>query len=180
MRIDFFIISAMLVALLPFCVWAQVEPAESYSLLIYKKSRAMELYQGEKLLKTYRIGLGANPVPPKEREGDRATPEGAYEICTKNPASKYHLALMLNYPNEADADRGLKTGLISMGTHAKLVKALREKQCPDFKTRLGGDIEIHGKGSRKDWTWGCIALDNQDVEELYGILPIGTKVQINP
>ena len=126
----------------------------------------MELYNGGKLIKVYPIGLGMNPVLAKKKQGDRSTPEGEYHICGKIPESTYYMALILNYPNVADADRGLKEGLISKKEHTAIIKAINEKRCPNFNTRLGGQIEIHGMGSQSDWTWGCIALDNPNIEEL--------------
>ena len=121
-----------------------------------------------------------NPVPPKENEGDNATPEGVYKVCGKLPKSSYHKALILNYPNLEDANRGLKNELISKIEFDAISQAIQNNKCPPFKTRLGGEIEIHGMGSQVDWTWGCIALENPDVEELYQMLPNGTVVTIKP
>jgi murein L,D-transpeptidase YafK len=147
-------------------------------IVITKKSRQLVLFDGNTRIKTYRIGLGLNPGPPKMVQGDRATPEGEYEVCEKNPASRFHMALVLNYPNSADAERGLKSGLISKKEYHAIQDAIREKRAPDFHTKLGGEVEIHGMGSRRDWTWGCIALENSDIEELYRIIPKGTRVSI--
>ncbi len=149
-------------------------------LVVYKKKRKVEIYSKGKILKVYPIGLGLNPIPPKDRQGDYATPEGIYQVCGKIPESNYYMALVLNYPNIEDANRGLKKGLISKRQCNAISKAIREKKCPPFNTKLGGQIEIHGMGSRSDWTWGCIALDNPAIEELYRLLPKGTVVTIKP
>ncbi len=140
----------------------------------------MELYSGEKLLAVYNIGLGTNPVPPKKQQGDRATPEGDYFICGKVPNSTYYKAFIVSYPNVADADRGLKEGLINKKERANIERSTKAGKCPDFHTKLGGEIEIHGMGSQSDWTWGCVALNNPDVDELYESLPVGTVVTIKP
>jgi lipoprotein-anchoring transpeptidase ErfK/SrfK len=70
--------------------------------------------------------------------------------------------------------------MISKKEHAAISSAIKAKRCPNFFTRLGGQIEIHGMGSGTDWTWGCVALDNPDIEELYRALPNGTRVVIKP
>ena len=149
-------------------------------LIVYKKKRKVELYSQGKIVKVFPIGLGLNPVPPKDRQGDYATPEGLYKVCGKIPESNYYMALILNYPNIEDASRGLKKGLITKKEHEAILKAIQDNKCPPFNTKLGGQIEIHGMGSRSDWTWGCIALDNPAIQELYKLLPNGTVVHIKP
>ena len=149
-------------------------------LAVYKARRELRLFEGDQLVKTYRIALGGNPVPPKEQEGDKATPEGAYFICLKNPRSRFHLSLAISYPGPADAARGLKAGLISEGEHDAILRADASQQSPPWKTRLGGEVFVHGGGSSPDWTWGCIALDDADIEELYALVPVKTPITIYP
>lgn len=153
---------------------------ESPRLVVRKAQRQLLVYSGDTLLKTYRVGLGGNPVPPKERQGDLATPEGSYVVCIRNPRSQFLLSLGLTYPNAADADRGLKAGLITRGQHRRIVESARTGACPPWNTALGGEIFIHGRGSATDWTWGCVALDDDDVRELYPRIPVGTPVVIEP
>ena len=155
---------------------AIVEPR----LVIHKSRRQIELWSGEEKLRSYRIGLGLEPGKPKRRQGDYATPEGSYYVCTKNPRSKYELALGLSYPGPADAERGLAAGLISPNEHEAIVSAWNSKKRPPWNTRLGGEIMIHGHGSSWDWTEGCIALNGQDIEEIYRLVPLGTSVEIFP
>ncbi len=145
-----------------------------------KSLRRLELYSEGVVVRTYRIGLGLNPVPDKQREGDRATPEGDFYIFTKNPKSAYHLSLGISYPNIEDAERGLQEGSISRAEYRQIVSAIRSKKAPPQKTALGGEIYIHGNGARSDWTWGCVALENEDIEELYRAVEIGTPVRIEP
>lgn len=157
-------------------------PAEvpSPRLVVRKARRELLLYSGDTLLKTYRVGLGANPVPPKERQGDRATPEGRYVVCRKNPRSQFLLSLGLSYPNASDAERGLRAGLVTRAQHRRILEAARAGTCPPWDTPLGGEIFVHGRGSGSDWTLGCVALDDDDVRELYPRIPVGTPVVIEP
>ncbi len=176
------------IVLLPiFLVGAGSQPAQSLpekvdapSLVVLKSKRRLELYSNSKLVKSYPVGLGLNPVPAKKRQGDRATPEGEYYVCGKNPNSTYYMALIVSYPNRQDAERGLDERLINKSQYEKILKANDSKACPPFYTALGGEIEIHGRGSGADWTWGCIALDDPNIEELYKTIPIGTSVIIKP
>ena len=98
----------------------------------------------------------------------------------KNPDSKYHLSLGLSYPNAEDADRGLSDKLISKREHRAIVEAIRRYRQPPWNTELGGEIMVHGGGTARDWTKGCIALSNADIEELYPLMPLGTEVEIRP
>jgi murein L,D-transpeptidase YafK len=149
-------------------------------IVVLKSQRNLELYSAGKLIRTYKIGLGQNPVPDKQREGDRATPEGDFYIFTKNPKSAFHLSLGISYPNIEDAERGLNAGLITRAQRDAIVKAIKRKQGPPQYTALGGLIYIHGNGASSDWTWGCVALENEDIEELYQAIPVGTPVTIKP
>lgn len=155
-------------------------PLKDPKIIVSKSKRQLELYSDGTVVRTYRIGLGLNPVPDKQREGDRATPEGDFYIFTKNPRSAYHLSLGLSYPNIEDAERGLREGLITRAQHDRIVRAIRTKTAPAQYTALGGLIYIHGNGSGSDWTWGCVALDNPDIEELYKAVEMGTPVKIVP
>ncbi|HSE25935.1 MAG TPA: L,D-transpeptidase [Pyrinomonadaceae bacterium] len=147
-------------------------------IVVRKHDRKLEFYSGKKLLKTYKIALGFNPEPDKEREGDGATPEGEFYVFVKNIKSAYYLSLGLSYPNEEDARRGLKDGLISAAEYDAILKAIRSKKMPPQYTKLGGLIYIHGHGTAKDWTWGCVALENDDINELFDVVEVGTPVTI--
>ncbi len=132
------------------------------------------------MVRTYHVGLGLNPVPDKIRQGDRATPEGDFYIFTKNDKSAFYLSLGISYPNAEDAARGLRDGLISRKQHDAIVKAINRKATPPQNTALGGDIYIHGNGASSDWTWGCVALENEDIRELFSAVVVGTPVTIRP
>ena len=128
---------------------------------IHKSARKMFLLHGTQILKTYDIELGGTPVGPKEFENDGKTPEGAYFITHRNPNSTYHLSLGISYPNAADV-------------------AFAEAQ----GKKPGDNIFIHGQPGwtrvRGDWTAGCIALKDRDMEQAYAMVNPGTPINIFP
>ena len=156
-------------ALLAVCFLLAAKPAgEQADLIVVKKAkRELTLMRGGRVLKTYRVALGLNPVGPKLRQGDYKTPEGLYKIVGRNAASAYHRSLHLNYPNEQDRARARRAGVPP-----------------------GGDIMIHGLPNGEgyisaahrlsDWTWGCIAVTNEEIEEIWRLAPNGTPVRIEP
>ena len=155
-------------------------PLENLRIVVRKADRRLDLYSGEKLLRSYKAGLGFSPVADKIREGDGATPEGEFYVFVKNNRSAYYLSLGVSYPNAEDADRGLRDGLINSSQHRAITEAIRKKTAPPQYTRLGGLIYIHGHGARSDWTWGCVALENDDIRELFEAVTVGTRVTIQP
>ena len=136
-------------------------------LVVIKSKRIMEAYSGNEIIKTYKISLGQNPLHDKQFEGDKRTPEGEYKINDKNPNSSFYKNLGISYPNTED-----------------ILEAKSKNLDP------GGQIKIHGlrngfgfigKFHRMlDWTAGCIALTNQEVDELYSAVEIGTPILIKP
>ncbi len=136
-------------------------------LVVFKAKRQMWVYHGEQLVKIYPIALGFNPIDHKQFEGDGKTPEGVYRINERNPNSSYHKNLGISYPNEAD-----KAYAVSQGKSP------------------GGLIKIHGlrNGSGsigrlhllKDWTHGCIAVTNQEIDELYQNVVHNAEIAIHP
>ncbi len=155
-------------------------PLKDPRIVVMKSARRMELYSDGAVVRTYKVGLGLNPVPDKVRQGDRATPEGEFYVFTKNNKSAFYLSLGVSYPNVEDAERGLRDGLISRGQRDAIVRAIRRKATPPQNTALGGDIYIHGNGASSDWTWGCVALENEDMKELFDAIPVGALVTIKP
>jgi murein L,D-transpeptidase YafK len=127
----------------------------------------MHLYHNDKIFRTYRVALGGNPIGRKQQQGDHRTPEGNYRIDSKNPRSQFHLALHISYPSESDRQ------------HAK-----------ELGVKPGGDIMIHGLPDKyafvgaahiaTDWTDGCIAVSNSEIEEIWNLVPLGTPVEIRP
>jgi murein L,D-transpeptidase YafK len=145
-----------------------------------KGERILQVFDGDKLVKAYPMALGFTPEGDKEKQGDGKTPEGDFFIFVKNPKSKFHLGLGVSYPSKEDAVRGLASGLINKSQHDQIVKAIETGKMPPQKTALGGEVYIHGGGVGRDWTWGCIALTDSDVEEISNAVEVGTKITILP
>ena len=155
-------------------------PLKAPAIIVYKSKRQLDLYADGAVVRTYRVGLGFNPVDDKQREGDGCTPEGDFYIFTKNEKSAYYLSLGLSYPNTEDAERGLRGRLVSKSQYDEIVKAIQRRKMPPQYTPLGGLIYIHGNGAQSDWTWGCVALENRDIRELFDSVSVGTPVTIKP
>ncbi|MEO8663516.1 MAG: L,D-transpeptidase family protein [Bryobacteraceae bacterium] len=136
-------------------------------ILVNKARREMLLLKNGKILKTYQMALGKHPVGPKVQEGDMRTPEGIYRIDGRFAKSQFHMALHISYPNAFDRERAQR-----------------------LRVRAGRDIMIHGlpngQGSvgkghlQSDWTWGCIAVTDEEIEEIWKLVPDGTAVEIRP
>jgi len=155
-------------------------PLKSPRIVVKKGARKLFLYENNKLVRTYRVGLGLSPVGDKVRSGDHRTPEGDFYIFTKNNKSAFYLSLGISYPNLAHAERGLRDGLITKAQYNSIVRANKAKTTPPQYTRLGGTIYIHGNGASSDWTWGCVALEDENIRELFNAVTVGTPVTIEP
>jgi murein L,D-transpeptidase YafK len=147
---------------------------------IHKAKRELHLFKDDLLVRSFSVALGFAPDGDKEIEGDGKTPEGRFYIFTKNSKSKFHLSLGISYPSFDDAERGLSNDLISQNESDLIKEAIEKGQMPSQKTKLGGQIYIHGGGSENDWTEGCIALKHNEIEELFELVPVGTVVEILP
>lgn len=149
-------------------------------LAVCKSQRQMRLYLHGVREAAYKVQLGWTPVPPKEVEGDGRTPEGDYRICTKNPKSRFHLSLGISYPGAADAERALARGTIDRSVANRIASGDRKGQCPPWSTRLGGEIFIHGSGSGSDtdWTNGCVAVTNPEMDVLFALMQVDDPVVI--
>jgi murein L,D-transpeptidase YafK len=159
------------------------------SLVIWKSRYTVTLYKGQTPLKTYRAVFGRGyPEGDKERTGDRRTPEGEFYICSMNHSTRFYKFLGLSYPSLRHAGQGLRRGIITAGEFAAIAQALQERRQPSWETRLGGAVGIHGRmiedpaahAARQNWTDGCIALANADMDELFSLASIGMPVSIVP
>ena len=149
-------------------------------IIVRKRARTLEVFEGEKKIKKCKMVLGFSPVTRKAVEGDGATPEGDFYIFTKNEKSSYFLSLGISYPNIDDAKRGLNANLITRSEYNDIVAAIGNKMMPPQNTRLGGEIYIHGGGIEGDWTDGCIAVDDADMQEIFDNATVGMRVTIIP
>jgi len=136
-------------------------------ILVEKSGRKLSIFRHGGHIKTYRVALGRNPAGPKQEEGDMKTPEGAYKIDRRNAQSSFHLALHISYPSDEDGMRAAARGVSA-----------------------GSDIMIHGIRNGlgwigafhrwKNWTLGCVALTDEEIEELWRVTPDGTIIEIRP
>jgi len=149
-------------------------------IIVSKAERVLEVFRDGGRIHRFKIALGSQPEGQKNREGDGRTPEGIFRVCVRNPNSKYHLSLGIDYPDPAAARRGLADGIISQREHDAILAAHERGTRPPWNTALGGEIFIHGNGAHRDWTLGCVALDNKDMDLLFPLIPPGTPVEIKP
>lgn len=144
------------------------EPYNQADKIVVKKGeRKLLLLKNGKIIRKYKIALGFNPNGDKKQEGDGKTPEGIYYISGRNPKSKFHLSLRISYPSEQD-----------------------KKEAELKNVSPGGDIMIHGLPNKKsflgtahtlvDWTAGCIAVTNTEIEEIWSLVENGTEIEILP
>lgn len=148
-------------------------------IVVWKSRRELELFGG-RCVRVFRAVLGRVPAGGKAVAGDGRTPEGDFFVCARNPKSKYHLSLCLSYPEARDAERGLAAGIVSPEERDEIVAAISAGRMPPQNTALGGEIYIHGGGTEGDWTQGCVALADDEMSELYALVPLGTPVRIEP
>ena len=136
-------------------------------ILVEKSARRLTLLHDTHVLKTYQIALGGSAIGHKEQEGDGRTPEGIYTIDFHKPDSDYHLALHISYPNETDRARAALRG-VSAGSDI-MIHGLRN-----------GAGTIGAAHRLRDWTAGCIAVTDAEIEEIYRAVPDGTPIEIRP
>jgi len=147
-------------------------------LVVDKTGRTLTVLSAGTVVKVYRIALGRRPDWDKVRQGDNRTPLGHFYVCNKNAQSNFNKALGLSYPNAEDARRGLAVGLITRRQELAILEAVEHGQQPPWNTKLGGQIMIHGGGTARDWTTGCVAMNDSDIDELFPLVPVGTPVVV--
>ncbi len=141
--------------------YVQTAAPRANSIVVSKSNRVLALMAGDRTLKRYKVHLGFTPDGPKQRSGDGRTPEGRYYIDRRNPRSDFYLSLGVSYPNALDIARARAMGV-----------------------RPGGDIFIHGGPTRAadqrkpDWTAGCIAVSDREIEEIWSMVPTGIPITI--
>jgi murein L,D-transpeptidase YafK len=157
-----------LVLLLTVAQWANAAPEiHADKVVLLKGKRTLILYRNENILRSYKISLGSNPLGPKTRQGDGRTPEGNYILDRRNPKSQFYRSIHVSYPNAGDRERARKSGV-----------------------NPGGDIFVHGLPNgygaigrmhlAHDWTNGCIAVTNEEMDEIWKLVPDGTPIEIRP
>lgn len=141
--------------------------AKADQVIVVKSQRTLTLLSHGKVLRTYKVALGGTPVGAKEQQGDHKTPEGRYILDRRNAKSRFYKSIHVSYPNEQDKERAARRG-----------------------ASPGGDIMIHGLPNgfgwlgathrAQDWTDGCVAVTNQEIDEIWELVPDGTPIEIRP
>ena len=156
-------------------------------LRVDKSERTLYLYRGAELVRTFPADVSASEGDKVRRSDLGETehyriPEGTFFVVGLNAASSYYKAFVINYPNTAHAERGLRDGIITPFQFEAIAAAERNVTAPPMGTRLGGLIEIHGSGSgrQRAWTRGCVALRNIHMDDLWDIVHVGTPVVVEP
>lgn len=155
----------LLLALLAFATTSRAETIDRVA--VFKQQRKLVLYSHGKEIKSYHVALGSEPVGPKSRQGDHRTPEGSYVLDRKNDKSRFYRAFHISYPNPQQEAEAKRLGIDP-----------------------GGDIMLHGLPNDfgwigklhtlHDWTDGCIAVTNDEMDELWRLVPLGTPIDIFP
>ena len=135
--------------------------------MVEKSARRLSIFRAGKQIKTYRVALGREPIGAKQEEGDMKTPEGTYNIDRRNAQSSFHRALHISYPSDEDSNRAAARG-VSAGSDIML---------HGIRNGLGWIGAFH---RWKDWTAGCVALTDEEIEELWRVTPDGTTIEIRP
>ena len=163
------VLTAVLLALLGSLGWAQASPIRLHAdrVVVLKKERTLQLLNEGKVLKTYKVALGGDPVGPKTRQGDHKTPEGVYVLDSRNSRSQFYKSIHISYPSASDRAVAQQNGVSP-----------------------GGDVFVHGlpNGYRyvgaahrlKDWTDGCIAVTDEEMDEIWLAVSDGTPIKIRP
>jgi murein L,D-transpeptidase YafK len=168
LRIDsrWILAGILLFTILPL-LFGQRSSANADRVVVYKRERKLVLLSQGKELRSYKVALGSEPVGPKARQGDHRTPEGVYTLDSRNPNSHFYKAFHISYPNSKDIATAKKLGVSA-----------------------GGDIMLHGlpkeyawvgrEHTLRDWTDGCIAVTNEEMDEIWNLVRVGTPIEIKP
>ncbi len=154
-------------------VWSLCSLSSAQALLhadrvvVLKKERTLQLLHQGKVIKAYNIALGGEPIGPKSQQGDHKTPEGTYVLDSRNAHSQFYKSIHISYPNAQDRASARRKGVSP-----------------------GGDVFVHGLPNHygwigashrlKDWTDGCVAVTNQEIDEIWQAVPDGTRIEIRP
>jgi len=170
---------------------ANYSPADgnnNYVLEIDKSREELLVKQGDDVIRRYRAATGRGGEGTKRQVGDKKTPVGVYRVIDFKSDSQFHYFMQIDYPNLLDAWYGYKHEIIDAREFRAITTALKNNEKPPQDTALGGFIGIHGIGDTSDkkrmiheaqnWTSGCIALTNEEINELQKFVSIGTKVVI--
>jgi murein L,D-transpeptidase YafK len=175
---------------------APAEPAPPPAVPACERIERIEVHKAARTLlalceggarKTFPVALSRQPIGPKRRSGDDRTPEGQYRLIGKPRPSRFHYFVQIDYPSRADAEVGLRTGVIGRRVYREILAAHDAGRLPPQDSGLGGVVGFHGEGERwrgasatLDWTRGCFALADEHIDFLIARAPAGTPVTIAP
>jgi len=163
------VLTAVGIGLLCGLAWPQTPAKRLHAdrVVVLKRERTLQLLNRGKVIRSYKVALGADPIGPKTRQGDHKTPEGIYVLDSRNVHSQFHKAIHISYPNARDRAAARRQGVSP-----------------------GGDVFVHGLPNGygwvgafhrlKDWTDGCIAVTNGEIDEIWQAVPDGTPIEIRP
>jgi len=165
-----------------------VSASDDIELLVLRSQHELIVKQNGMTLRTFKVAFGSGGKKAKRREGDHTTPKGKYQINRVRDSDRFHVFIQLNYPNMNDAKRALKNHSISRQQYRDILDAHNKGKLPPQNTALGGAIGLHGIGLETkdkieihqvaDWTQGCIAMRNNEIEELSRYIDVGTAITI--
>jgi murein L,D-transpeptidase YafK len=176
--------------LLALALIASAHPAaaEELRIVVWKKRHELWVVRGDEIARRYPVSLGVDPEGQKQFRGDGRTPVGSYFVYEKRPSERFRRFLAISYPSIDDAERAFAAGQIDADTWADIWIAAKRHEKPPWDTPLGGFLGIHGTGGEgirqarmrqvTDWTDGCIALSDSDIDDLFRLVPVGTGVEI--
>lgn len=154
-------------------------PKSSWLLEVRKKERLLKVFHDGEEFATYPIALSSQSTGDKVFMGDGQTPVGRFRIVDKGP-SHFHKWMGLNYPTTEDAWRGRRDGLLMWAEFLYILMENRNGRIPYSSSAVGGAVGLHGGGSENDWTLGCVALENEDIDKFFDRVPLGTEVIVKP
>lgn len=161
--------------------------AEPLRIVVRKDRHLLQVFRGSTVIRQYRVSLGMSPSGRKEIRGDGKTPVGRYYVYDKRPSERFRWFLAISYPGSQDADLAFEAKRISPDTWADIWLADKMHEPPPWNTPLGSFVGIHGTGGVgrraklrwvSDWTDGCVALSDHDIDEIYAMIPVGSVVDI--
>ena len=165
-------------------------PPHASQIIVERSSRTMTIEFPDGKKESYKVSLGrAGANCNRSRAGDNCTPTGTFFVASKRPSERFHKFLLLSYPDEKAAKRGLETNLISQAQFDSIKAAIDARHAPPQNTALGGDIGIHGQPgwvpsflstavTRFDWTAACVSVTDSEIDHIYDVVDVGTPVLI--
>lgn len=162
--------------------------SDAIELVVVRSEHQLIVMKKGVTLRTFKVAFGSGGKKAKLRSGDHTTPKGRYKISKVRDSSRFHMFMQLNYPNMNDAKRALKNHTITRTQYRDILDAHYSGRLPPQNTALGGAIGLHGIGVETkdkieihqiaDWTQGCIAMRNHEIEELNRYIDVGTTISI--